>query len=486
MRALRARLLLALGSVLFLAWAGWFAFQYVQLTVRQGGEVDGMLHGVVDQLLPSLPADIATAGQQQPLVADGAAGPAASGKFAALAFQVWDKANRRRLMSSRTAPDHPLMPEFADGFSDTTLGGEAWRVFAASDTERRVQVQVGLPRAALRSELMRWLAPSLGMALLLLAGIGVAIWAVIHWSLRPVLQLSRSLEKRAPLDLAALDERQLPAEFIPLVRSFNQLMSRLEQALLHERQFLGEAAHELRTPLAALLAQAQVLQHAASPEEANEALDRLVAGIERASRLAQQLLDAARVESGSSATRASDLDLAVVVAMVADEFEIIAQRGGQVVEVSGVPTPVHGDIDDLGIMVRNLLDNALRHGSRGTRVRLQTRISLDASGPVATLIVEDDGPGIAEEERGQVFERFYRAGAGQRAPGAGMGLSLVARVVASHGGQLKCGAGIGGQGFGVQITLPGRPAVPATGAVTRVDEPLPRRTQPAEDWPRSM
>lgn len=453
MRALRTRLLVALATVLLSTWAIGFAIQYVNVLERQGGEIDGMLRNIAEQILQSLPADIATAGQQQQFLLSGETVPA-EGKFGALGFQAWEHGTGRRLMSSRPAPAHPMAPDCVDGFADATVAGVPWRVFAVSDADQRVQVQVGVPTSAIRAELMRWLGPTLLTALLLLFGIGVAIWLVIHWSLRPVLRVSESLATRAPLDLAPLPEHGLPNEFTPLVRSFNQLMARLAQALQHEREFIGEAAHELRTPLAALLTQAQVLQHASDQEEAGEALEHLIAGIERTSRLAQQLLDTARVESGGSAARAQDVDLAMIAGMVADEFELVALRSDQSIEVEGGHAPVHGDIDDLGILVRNLLDNALRHGGPGARVRLETWVEDEGHARMATLSVADNGPGITDGDYERVFERFYRAENGHRTQGIGMGLSLVERVVASHGGQLRCGVGLEGRGFGITIQLP--------------------------------
>ncbi|WP_459617481.1 sensor histidine kinase [Bordetella sp. 2513F-2] len=466
MRALRTRLLVALAAVLLAAWSSWFTIQYLDMTARQGGEANGMLRNVAEQILYSLPADITTAGQQRQFALGGETSPT-SGKFAALGFQVWEHGTGRRLMSSRPAPPHAMAPDFADGFSDASIAGAPWRVFALSDADGRVQVQVGVPQAALRAELRRWLGASLGTAVSLLVGIGIAIWLVIHWSLRPVLRVSESLATRAPLDLRPLPERGLPDEFTPLVRSFNQLMARLAQALQHEREFLGEAAHELRTPLAALLAQAQVLQHAGDREEAREALDYLIAGIERTSRLAQQLLDAARVDAAGAVIRAGDVDLALVTGMVVDEFALLALRGGQSIEVEGGHALVRGDFDDLGIVVRNLLDNALRHGGPGTRVRLETRVEGEGHARMATLVVADDGPGIPDGERERVFERFYRAANGHRTQGIGMGLSLVERVVASHGGRLRCGAGLDGRGFGVEIRLPA-----AVGSKPQVDPAL--------------
>lgn len=454
MGALRTRLLAALAAVLLATWGSSFVVVYLDVLERQGGEVDTMLRSVAEQLLQALPADIATAGRQDRFVLDIETLPS-EGKFGALGFQVWEIGNARRLMSSRPAPAHAMAPAFDDGFSDVEVAGVPWRVFALSDAGRRVQVQVGLPQSAMRAEMLRWLGgPTLLAALLLMVGIGVAIWLVVHWSLRPVLRLSDALAARTPLDLTPLPARGLPDEIRPLVTSFNRVLERLDSALQHEREFLGEAAHELRTPLAALLAQAQVLQHAGDGDEAREALDRLVAGIERTSRLAQQLLDAARVDAGGSTARAMDVDLSMIANMVADEFELVALRGGQSIEVGGGPAPVHGDIDDLGILVRNLLDNALRHGGPGTRVRIRTGVEGDGAARVAVLRVEDDGAGIPEGEQARVFERFYRSGDGLRAEGVGMGLSLVERVVTVHGGQLCCGAGIDGRGFGVDIRLP--------------------------------
>ena len=453
MRSLRTRLLFALAAVLFVAWSGWFAIQYLDMSARQGGDADGMLRNVAEQILQSLPADMASAGQQQRQFSLVGNTSPPGGKFDALGFQVWEHGSRRRLMSSRAAPAHAMAPGFADGFGETTISGVPWRVYAVSDAHGRVQVQTGVPRSAMHAEVMRWLGASLGTALMLLLGIGIAIWLVIHWSLRPVMQVSESLAARGPLDLAPLPERELPDEFMPLVRSFNHLMARLTKALQHEREFVSEAAHELRTPLAALLAQAQVLQHAPNREEAHVALEHLIAGIERASRLAQQLLDAARVEAGGAA-RTTNVDLAMVVGMVADEFELVALRARQSIEVEGGHAPVYGDIDDLGILVRNLIDNALRHGGPGTRVRLKTGLEGDAHARMATLVVADDGPGIPVGEHKQVFERFYRAGDGHRALGIGMGLSLVERVVTSHGGRLRCGVGLDGGGFGIEIWLP--------------------------------
>ncbi len=452
-RALRTRLLAALAIVLFAGWAGWFALQYVQMSTRQVGDIDGMIRNVAEQILQSLPQDITGAARQSRRFELDLEKKKTLGKFDLLAFQAWDLGARRRLVSSRSAPAQAMVDDFEDGFTSQSIDGVPWRVYAVRDPGGSVQVQVGIPEAGVHMEMRRWFRTSLGTALALLLTLGLAAWLVIEWSLRPVARLGEALHARAPLDFAPLPDAGLPSEVAPLVQGFNRLLERLAQALQHEREFLGEAAHELRTPLAALLAQAQVLQHAGDRDEARIALAELIAGIERTARLAQQLLDAARVEAGGGA-RATDLDLALVAGMVADEFAQVAMREGRTLELDLRHAPVRGDIDDLGILVRNLLDNALRHGGPGARVRLVTAVVVEGDSRQATLLVQDDGPGIAEADRERVFERFYRGGNGHRASGIGMGLSLVQRVVAAHGGRVRCVAGIDGHGCGVEVRLP--------------------------------
>ena len=234
--------------------------------------------------------------------------------------------------------------------------------------------------------------------------------------------------------------------------SFNALLGRLERALQHEREFLGEAAHELRTPLAALLAQAQVAQHSTSPAGTRQALGQLVLGIERTSRLAQQLLDSARVESARTDEGHGPVDLAEVTAMVAREFELIAARRRQVILLDTDACVVQGNLDDLGILVRNLVDNGLRYGSEDGRVKVTCRRLSD--GPAVVLSVRDDGPGVAADEHARVFERFVRGSAGNGERGSGLGLSLVMRVARAHDATLRAGDGIDGRGFGVELRFP--------------------------------
>ncbi|MDH5823315.1 ATP-binding protein [Luteimonas sp. RD2P54] len=452
MRSLRARLLVVLALVVLAAWAIWFGCQYQHMTRQQSGLLDRSLRSIAEQILLSLPGDIEASGASPRLRLPREAA-ALTGKFDNLHFQVWEVARGEGIVASSQAPAGPMRADFSDGYADVLVGGDPWRVFAVTDAEGRVQVQVGLDASARHHEIKRWAHTSLVTALAVLGGLALAVWLVVRWSLQPVLRVRQAMAKRETLDLAPLPGAGLPTEVRPLVDSFNALLQRLDHALQAERQFLSEAAHELRTPLAALLTQAQVALHSSSPAETREALDRLVRGIERASRLAQQLLDSARVESARGGEGHGPVDLAQVIAMVAQEFELVSARKRQRIALDAAPCVVQGDLDDLGILVRNLLDNALRYGREGGRVEIACR---QRAGGGGVLEVRDDGPGVAEEERELIFERFFRGSNGNGERGSGIGLSLVARIARAHRAAVHALSGIDGRGFGVRLEFPPR------------------------------
>lgn len=451
MSSLRVRLLVTLSLTIFIGWSLWFFVQCLQMTRQQSGYWDRSLRSIGEQILLSLPSDVDETAAQSHLELP-ANTTALEGKFDHLHFQVWVLNGKERVVASRQAPATPMRGDFRDGYIDTPVGGETWRVFAVTDASGRVQVQVGYAASLKRLELMRWMGASLLTALVVLAGLAVATWAVVRKSLKPVVGVRQAIADRQALDLAPLPAAGLPDEVRPLVDSFNGLLSRLDYALQSERQFLSEAAHELRTPLAALLTQAQVAMHATDLAETRRSLDILMSGIERTSRLAQQLLDSARVDSARGSTERGMVDLAEVVAMVAREFELVAARKKQTIVLETESGQVEGNLDDLGILVRNLLDNALRYGCEGGRVEIACHA--DAGAGTVALTVRDDGPGVAEEERERIFERFFRGSNGNGERGSGIGLSLVARIARVHGATLSTGHGVTGRGFGVTFVFP--------------------------------
>ncbi|ANB17518.1 sensor histidine kinase [Dokdonella koreensis] len=451
MRSLRARLLAVLMATVLLAWAIWLACQYVQTTHLQSDQNDRMVRGVAEHILLSLPDDIDTIRPQGHLQLPPDATLLPETKFDKIVFQVWVLDRRESVVASTGAPATPLRADFAVGHADAQVDGRPWRTYAVTDATGQVQVQAGVTHAHLHAELWRWIGASLKTALLVLAALAAALWLVVGWSLRPVTRLRGAIAERHALDLAPLPVAELPDEIRPLVDSFNQLLGRLDKAVHAERAFLAEAAHELRTPLAALLTQTQVALHSPDPQAA---LERLRDGIERLGRLAQQLLDSARIDADRRREEHGPLELAEIVALVVREFEATAARRHQTIGVTAdAALGVAGNIDDLGILVRNLVDNAVRYAGSGGRIEVACRG--DSGSGTVVLEVRDDGPGVPAEERERVFERFFRGSNGNGERGSGIGLSLVARIARSHGATVRTGTGIGGRGFAVEVIFPG-------------------------------
>ncbi|MEJ1961846.1 MAG: ATP-binding protein [Gammaproteobacteria bacterium] len=333
-------------------------------------------------------------------------------------------------------------------FATVQLEGEEWRVFAISDADNEVQVQVRKPTSELGEDLKTWLYYALGVSFLALAVVTCCLKIVVRWSLKPVVTIQSAIMSRDALDLAPLPDRGLPCEVRPLVESFNRLLGRLEHTLRAERRFLTEAAHELRTPLAVLLAHAQVAQRARTLEEARAPLDQLVRGVERSARLSQQLLDSARLDVERHAGEQAPVELADIVAVVTHEFEMMAVQKSQSITLDTEPGVISGNVDELGILIRNLVDNALRYAGRNCRVAVRCARHSN----VVRLEVFDDGPGVAEVDRERIFDRFYR-GAGNGERGSGVGLALVSRIAQSHGATILTGVGLDGRGFGVTVSF---------------------------------
>jgi signal transduction histidine kinase len=446
--SLKSKLLLAVMTPLALGWTCWLGGQHLQMTRQQQGHDDLFLQEVAEQIMLSMPANLDALGDgprlqlpTRPSVTDR--------KFDTLRYQVWILGRHMPVVASDGAPMQPLRADFKPGFVVSEVAGEPWRVYAATDASGRIQVQAGMSQSAMKAELAHWVKISLWSGIGILLVLGATVGLAIHWSLRPMNRLRREMAQREPHDLAPLPASGLPREIRPLVDSLNLLLERLSEAMRGERQFLADAAHELRTPLAALLTQTQVAMRAGSQADAQAALTQLAQGIQRTSRLAQQLLDSARVDASPLREDRPVIALPDVVTMVAREFESMAGRRHQVLAIHAEPASVRGDLDDLGILARNLLDNAVRYSGEGARIEIACGASAD--GTAAWLVVRDNGPGVPADERERIFERFFRGSQGNGERGSGIGLSLVDRIARAHDARITVEEGIAGQGFGCRV-----------------------------------
>lgn len=443
-RSLRVRLLVAMLAVIVCFWSMWLCSLAVRVNDQQAGWMDEMLRHIATQIVLSMPTSVGHLPGAPTFTIDALDGI----KAEKLSFQVWlDKG--RLALHSPGAPPVPLKADFADGFAAVDVDGQPWRVYAVSDATGKMQVQVGRSKQQLASEFSHWITWSLATAGLVFLLLAVATWFVLCWSLRGVTRVQDAVAQRRGLELSPLPTRDLPTEVAPLVDTFNGLLAQLAAAMEAEKRFISDAAHELRTPLAALLGHAQLALRTADPQEARTAIERLAEGVQRSARLSEQLLDLARIESTTS-QHLQEVALFEPVEWVVRDFETTAAERRIRVAMHLEPCLVRGNVDALGILVRNLVDNALRYTPHGGRCEVRCHTVRRDGRVLACLSVADDGPGVPESERPRIFDRFYRV-PGTTARGSGIGLSLVARVARLHEATLELGDGLGGAGLRVSV-----------------------------------
>ena len=372
-----------------------------------------------------------------------------------VAFQIWEDNDGLRLHSFN-APNQRLSA-VDEGFSDSTAGGRRWRVFSAWNPEHRFLIQVG-EQAEARDEIAARIGKNLLMPLLLaLAALGVLIYLGVRSGTRPLASVSRQVAERDPGNLQPVTLANCPAEITPLVDGLNALFQRVRASIENERRLTADAAHELRTPVAALRIQAQVARATSDDAERQHALDNVIAGCERAARLIDQLLTLARLEPGSTQLQRVSCNLhAIARSVVADIAPAAIAKDIEVGLEGSAPTPVSGDPALLGILIRNLVDNAVRYSAPRTTVRVRTQA---ADGEI-TLSVTDEGCGVPPDEIERLGSRFYRVlGTGES--GSGLGLSIVKRIAELHHAQVSFEPGPNQKGLRVAVAFATSERVPA-------------------------
>jgi two-component system sensor histidine kinase QseC len=368
-----------------------------------------------------------------------------------IAFEIWhtDDGMAQRLVSS---PGHSgFAAAMEAGFSEHPHQDARWRFYAVEDDDAEYRVVVGQAHAAREA-----LARDIGLSLLLPAALALPLMALAVWwgvgrTLRPVDALSHRVaaldaQALAPLDASAT----LPSEIAPLRTALNALIQRVTEAFENERRFTADAAHELRTPLAALKVQAQVAQRAQANDSRQHALDQVIAGVDRMTHLVEQLLTLARVDPASLGTPPQPLDPAAIIAEICAELQPQARLQEQSLTADAAPgCRIAVSTTWLQIALRNLVDNALRYAGEGARIEVR----LARSGAGCSISVADDGPGAAPALRSSLSARFVRGAA--EGEGCGLGLSIVARIAALSNARLELGDGLpradGGHGFAATL-----------------------------------
>lgn len=447
-RSFNAQMILVIICVIALCWFGTLAAVLTYISQNRASTWDEKMQAIGTQLLMLIPADSNFDNRARPGLQLRKTSQTESDT---LVFQVWLNQNRL-VVKSPGAPDSPMQTSFADGPATTMVNDVQWRVFVATDVTGRVSVHVASLQSDVDADMREEAVHALTLATFLLVIAGIIMWFVVRKSLKPVSELGASMLHRHSLDLTPLPFEALPKELHPLIRSFNHLLKQVDQAIEGERRFIGDAAHELRTPLSAVQAQAEIALRAENIEDKNSALRKLLTVARRSTRLSEQLLDLARLNAAINAPLRSQADLSELVQHVVQEFEISAIQNKRSLFLDIHPCLIKCNVDEIGILLRNLLDNAMRYTPENGNIIVRCGYVSNDAGKVY-LEVLDDGPGVDPAEYQAIFERFYRA---RETPirGSGIGLSLVAGIAELHDATIETSTGLHDRGLKIRIVFP--------------------------------
>jgi two-component system OmpR family sensor kinase len=345
-----------------------------------------------------------------------------------IAVQVWN-AEGKLVFTSGPVTHMPLLGK--SGFQSVTFNDHHWRIFNESNANR--SIQISQPKVARNTLAAGMALRALTPFMLLIPFLALLIWLVVGRSLAPLNRFAQEVSQRSPDALAPLPDEAYPPELQPILIALNTLLERLAQAFATQRAFVADAAHELRTPLAALKLQLQLVERETDTTQTAIGFRKLHDRLNRATHLVQQLLTLARHERPASGPAYKPVDLpALAVSIVSDHTPLAQSKGvdlGLMSSADANGPDVLGDENSLRIMLGNLVDNATRYTQVHGRVDVSVGRADDGS---ALLCVADNGPGIPEEDRSRVFDRFYRReGTGES--GSGLGLFIARTIADQHG-----------------------------------------------------
>ncbi|MBH2019721.1 MAG: sensor histidine kinase N-terminal domain-containing protein [Burkholderiales bacterium] len=445
-RSLQNRLLLLVLSGVALVWLvtsvlTWFDVRH---------ELDELLDGHLAQAAALLVVQQAQAPQAQEMEEDDGQGldaPTLHRYAPKVAFQVFHE--DRLALRSANAPVAPMVEagkNFTSGFRTVQIKGMTWRIFAAQGAKRDVQVYVGEQVSSRNSILWAVLRSTLWPVAVALPLLVLAVGWAVRLGVQPIRKLGRVLAERQPQALSPVAIDHLPDEMAPMIAALNSLFERIGLLLESERRFTADAAHELRTPIAAIRMQAQVAMGEADDALRNHALQGTLEGCDRATRLVEQLLSLSRLEAAESPVMAT-VDLRALAQRVVAEIapKAIGKNQSLEFDASGLCI-MPGNETLLAVLVRNLVDNAVRYSPPAARIR----VAVQQHGGQLALSIEDSGPGLSEADRLRLGERFFRV-TGSLESGSGLGWSIVRRIAAVHRLSIEVGRSTPLGGLAVRV-----------------------------------
>lgn len=440
--SLRARLLWFLLAAIVLA-AGVQALVAYRTVLKEADEIfDYHMQQMALSLRAGLPPSAAVGGL------GGLRGSEQNFDFV---VQVWTAEGVRIFESAEDA----ALPQLAVlGFADVRARGTTYRVFSVQTRGLVIQVAQDLAvRQRMAGALaLRTIGPVALMAPLLM----LMVWWVVSRSLAPVARVRQQVAAREADELSPVSEQGLPDEVRPLVQELNLLFDRVRHAFEAQKHFVADAAHELRSPLTALKLQVQALQRAPDDAAREVATVRLAAGIDRATKLVEQMLALARHEASvAGGAKPVPVDLGEVARLAVSDAIAHAQARRIDIGIARADdgAVVSGQPEALRMLLRNLLDNAVKYTPEGGRVDIGIARAADGA---CELSVDDNGPGLPEAERARVLDRFYRSDDSQAndVAGSGLGLAIVKSIADLHGATVSLAASPSLGGLRVRVAFP--------------------------------
>lgn len=351
-------------------------------------------------------------------------------------IQIWNK----DVLSYSSLPAIQ-MPHYGEGGVKTIIfNNQEWRYYGVLQDDWLIQVSQPVPtrHIVIWEVYLEILGPILAQ---LPVWVGV-IWFLIGYGFKPLQKISESIKRRHANYLDKILLQNVPSEVRPMVDALNNLLERLERTLKTQREFMADAAHELRSPLTALSLQLDILRRAKTDGERQDAIDALYRGVDRSTHLVQQLLELARQEPDELQAAMQSCDLQKILQSVFQQYEALAQNKNiefRIMDMQQIM--IEGDASALNIMIGNLVNNAILYTQDGGKVEL----SLLREGKTATMRIADNGAGIPVDERERIFDRFYRI-VGTKTDGSGLGLYIAKTIAVRHGAHIEVGAGLDNAG----------------------------------------
>jgi signal transduction histidine kinase len=451
-RSLQSLLIALAVAVTLLAWTTGAAVVWMVAEQHTQELHDQQLRHMAHLLLGLSGHEIDEMGPDTPMAARIANGQADARETLGddYRYQLWTTSGRLLLTNFGMPSPSAMAPLGSTGYTWLHMDGGRWRVYASIDVDASKVMQV-----AEREERRDWVANSFHgtWAAWVALSMGLVIWPtvmLVRRLLRPLRDIASQLSQRSPSRLESVQVPDAPTELAPILRAINGLFARMAEALQRERNFTALAAHELRTPLAALRLQAQVADSTTDSEVRSRNLRDLVHSADRCAHLQEQLLTLARLDTAQSGDMSESIDLTEVIMEATAEIAVSARRKHVRISTHGDGSAIRGHAFGVRTLVRNLVSNAVRHAHEGGRVE----IGIEGRSTTATLRIDDSGPGIPPELRERAFERFERLNSTAN-DGVGLGLSIVRAVADSHAAEITLGESNLG-GLSVLVAFAGR------------------------------